>query len=99
MQQMRMKRDSLSNDLEILGWDRFGCYGHELNLLVCNALGNPDVGELLTKGRKRVTFLHSSPLSIDVLLDRNLLDKEKTDHKLIMDVPTCWNSTLKCYRD
>ena len=40
----------------ILGWERFGCYGHRINLVVKNSLGNSEVAKLLGKARRLVTF-------------------------------------------
>lgn len=45
---------------EILGMQRFGCYGHRTNLIVKNALAFPEVGRILGKARKIVTFFHQS---------------------------------------
>jgi hypothetical protein len=52
---------------EILNWERFGCYGHRINLIVKNALGITEVNRLLGKARKLVTFFHQSSSITDLL--------------------------------
>ncbi|XP_062615878.1 E3 SUMO-protein ligase ZBED1-like [Saccostrea cucullata] len=95
--------DNAANEqkaFELLNWDRFGCYGHRLNLVVKHSLDIPEVGRLLGKGRKLVTFFHQSSSSTDLFHEKQklLFDGQTTKnligHKLINDVPTRWNSTL-----
>ncbi|WAQ97956.1 LOW QUALITY PROTEIN: ZBED1-like protein [Mya arenaria] len=78
--------------VELLGWTRFECYGHRINLVVRNSLKEPTVSRLVGKGRKLVTSFHQSSSANDLLMAKQLLLGTKT-HKLIMDVPTRWNST------
>lgn len=84
---------------EILGWDRFGCYGHRINLMVKNSLNIPEVNRLLGKARKLVTFFHQSSSISDLLCEKQklLFDDSRANlvgHKLIIDVATRWNSSL-----
>ena len=37
---------------EINKWERFGCLGHKINLVVKNSLGVSELGKLLGKARK-----------------------------------------------
>lgn len=66
-----------------------------MNLVVKNALSIPDVTKLIAKGRKLVTFFHSSSSTTDLLFSKQqlLLPEGARGHKLIQDVPTRWNST------
>ncbi|WAR27086.1 ZBED1-like protein [Mya arenaria] len=91
--------DNAANErkaFELLNWTRFGCFGHRLNLVVKHALSVSEVAKVLGKGRKLVTFFHSSPSVSGELLKKQklLLSEDVASHKLIMDVPTRWNSTL-----
>lgn len=93
--------DNAANEkkaFELLGWDRLGCYGHRINLIVKNGLSVPEVGSLLKKARRLVSFFHSSSSATDELKKKQneLFPKPdpKADYKLIMDVCTRWNSTF-----
>jgi len=96
--------DNAANEkkaFEILNWIRFGCYGHRINLVVKNALSSSnEITHVIAKGRKLVTFFHQSTSANDCLLgkQRLLLKEEQVGHKLIMDVPTRWNSTVAMLR-
>ena len=96
--------DNAANEkkaFEILKWIRFGCYGHRINLVVKNALSSSkEVTHVIAKGRKLVTFFHQSTSASDVWLSKQLLvlKEEHAKHKLIMDVPTRWNSTVVMLR-
>lgn len=85
---------------EILRWDRYGCYGHRINLVVKHAVDKPEVNRLLGKARKLVTFFHQSSSITDLFKNKQrLLFEGQTQqnligHKLIIDVATRWNSTL-----
>ena len=85
---------------QILGWPRFGCYGHRINLIVKYALSIPEVNKTLGKARKLVTFFHQSSSITEMLYEKQklLLEARFHDHKLIIDVPTRWNSTLYMLR-
>lgn len=92
--------DNAANEkkaFQILNWIRFGCYGHRINLVVKNALSvSKEISHVIAKGRKLVTFFHQSTSANDSLLAKQklLLQEEFVGHKLIMDVPTRWNSTV-----
>ncbi|XP_069107962.1 E3 SUMO-protein ligase ZBED1-like [Argopecten irradians] len=90
--------DNAANEqkaFRILKWQRFGCYGHRLNLIVKNALQVNEVGRLVGKGRKLVTFFHTSTSANDKLMEKQkILQMKGIGHKLITDVVTRWNSTL-----
>ena len=58
---------------QVLGWSRFGCYGHRLNLAVKNALDVHEVGKVLGKARKTVTLFHQSTSLTDSLLKKQRL--------------------------
>ena len=86
---------------EILNWVRFGCYGHHINLVFKNALtASEEITHVIAKVRKLVTFFHQSTSANDYLLSKQplLLKEECANHKLIMDVPTRWNSTVAMLR-
>ena len=90
--------DNAANEkkaFEILDWERFGCFGHVINLIVKKALAAPEIGRLLGKARKLVTFCHQSSSINDIFLERQgKILQTDNPHKLIMDCPTRWNSTL-----
>ncbi|XP_053374207.1 E3 SUMO-protein ligase ZBED1-like [Mercenaria mercenaria] len=97
--------DNAANErkaIQLLGWERFGCYGHRLNLAVKHSLDVPEVSRILGKSRKIVTLFHQSTSLNDCLLDKQILVYSDTrnliGHKLINDVPTRWNSTLAMLR-
>ena len=96
--------DNAANEkkaFQILNWIRFGCYGHRINLFVKNALSvSKEISHVIAKGRKLVTFFHQSTSANDSLLAKQklLLQEEFVGHKLIMDVPTRWNSTVAMLR-
>jgi hypothetical protein len=90
--------DNAANEkkaFELLGWPRFGCYGHRINLMVKRTLAIPELARIVAKGRKLVTYFHQSSSTNDLLLAKQklLLDDTVVGHKLIMDCPTRWNST------
>jgi hypothetical protein len=90
------ERKAIEQELE---WVRFGCYGHRINLMVKKATGIPELSKLLAKGRKLVTFLHSSTSAFAKLRDKQRLifdmADERRTHNLKQDVPTRWNSTYE----
>lgn len=69
--------DNAANEqkaFELLNWERFGCYGHRINLVVKHSLESPEIKKLLGKGRKMVTFFHQSRSSTDLFHEKqNLL--------------------------
>ena len=86
---------------EINKWERFGCLGHKINLVVKNSLGVSELGKLLGKARKMVTFFHQSSSITDLFLEKQKVifsgqseQEQLIGHKLIIDVVTRWNSTL-----
>lgn len=95
--------DNAANEqkaFEHLNWERFGCYGNRINLVVKHSLESPEIKKLLGKGRKMVTFFHQSSSSTDLFHEKQklLFDGQATQnligHKLIIDVPTRWNFYL-----
>ncbi|XP_069104543.1 E3 SUMO-protein ligase ZBED1-like [Argopecten irradians] len=91
--------DNAANErkaFELLGWKRFGCYGHRINLIIKHALDIPETSKVLGKGRKLVTLFHTSSSTMDLLRQKQeiLLESDKVGHKLIADVQTRWNSSL-----
>ncbi|KAK3108196.1 hypothetical protein FSP39_002934 [Pinctada imbricata] len=90
--------DNAANEMkafEILKWERFGCYGHRLNLAVKKGLEIKELSKILAKGRKLVTYFHQSSSASDLLKEKQtLLLGEDKQHRLIQDCPTRWNSSL-----
>ncbi len=89
--------DNASNEVKafkLLGWHHFSCLGHNLNLVV-NA-GLTVVSRIIAKGRAVVSYFHRSPLAMGFLFEKQklLLEKNAQGHKLIIDCPTRWNSSL-----
>lgn len=69
------------------------CIAHKLNLASQKSLKLDRVSELLAKVRKVVTFFHRSPKATEVLREMQA-QLHLTNHKLIQDVSTRWNSSL-----
>jgi len=92
--------DNAANEqkaIRLLGYTRFGCYGHRINLVVKKAIQCDEIKDLLKKGRTLVSFFHKSSSATDMLAEQQRLNTgqtEKQDHRLIMDCKTRWNSTL-----
>ena len=69
-----------------------GCFAHTLNLATQRGLKVSQVDKLLGRVRRVVTFFHKSTSATSVLkLMQAKLDLP--EHRLLMDVPTRWNST------
>ena len=80
-----------------LGWPRFACIGHTLNLVVRGALKEKTITRLISKGRNLVSYFHHSPQATTHLEEKQRLlgkGEESQVYKLMNDVPTRWNSTL-----
>lgn len=56
--------------VEILGWERSGCYGHRINLIVKNAPEITEVNKILSKCRKLVGNFHKSTSLNDCLIEK-----------------------------
>jgi len=81
----------------LLGYTRFGCYGHRINLVVLKAIQCAEIKDLLKKGRTLVSFFHKSSSATDMLTEQQRVNTGQTgkkDHRLIMDCKTRLNSTL-----
>ena len=68
-----------------------GCFAHSLNLACQRALHVPTVAKLLARIRRVVAFFHRSSTAAASLKQKQAL-LQVTQHKLIIDVPTRWNS-------
>ena len=68
-----------------------GCFAHSLNLACQCALHIPTVAKLLARIRRVVAFFHGSSTVAASLKQKQAL-LQVTQHKLIIDVPTWWNS-------
>ena len=80
---------------KILKWPQVSCTGHNLNLAVSAALKANQASKIIAKGRKVVTYFHSSPTASSILREKQIaLLPETSQHKLLQDCPTRWNSTL-----
>lgn len=70
-----------------------GCFAHTLNLATQRGLKVSQVDRLLGRVRRAVTFFHKSTSASSILkVMQEKLDLPK--HKLLMDVPTRWNSSF-----
>ena len=77
--------DNAANEkkaIEILGWEHSGCYGHPINLIVKNDLEVTEVNKSLN----------------DCLIKKQAFFQTVIEHKLIIDCPTRWNSSLDMLR-
>lgn len=96
--------DNAANEkkaLELLEWERCGCYGHRINLIVKHSLDFSDVSKILAKCRRLVGHFHRSSSLNDCLMEKQKSVFSHEDryigHKLIADVPTRWNSSLDMF--
>ncbi|XP_057186792.1 E3 SUMO-protein ligase ZBED1-like [Triplophysa rosa] len=69
------------------------CFAHTLNLASQAGLNVPRVSRLLGRIRRIVAFFHRSSTATAALAAKQIL-LELPAHKLIIDVATCWNSSL-----
>ena len=73
-------------------WGDIGCFGHTLQLCVKPALELQNVSKIVSKCRKLVGhFKHATTLTAEMRNRQKLLGV--SEHELIQDVPTRWNST------
>ena len=72
------------------------CFAHTLNLATQAGLSVPRVVCLLGRIRRIVNFFHRSPTATAVLAAKQKLlsGPDISEHKLIVDVTTHWNSSL-----
>ena len=78
---------------EILGWPRMPCFSHTLQLAVEQAMSLPNVSRALARCRRLVShFNHSSKSTY--LLKQKQEDLHHSQHSLIQDVSTRWNSAF-----
>jgi len=69
------------------------CFAHTLNLASQTGLSVPHVRRLLGRVRRIAAFFHRSSTATAALAAKQIL-LELPAHKLIIDVATCWNSSL-----
>ena len=78
---------------EVLGWPRMPCFSHTLQLAVERAVSLPEVSKALARCRRLVShFNHSSKSTY--LLKQKQKDLHHSQHSLIQDVATRWNSAF-----
>lgn len=83
---------------QLLEWNRLGCIGHIINLVIRDALKDPVLSKLVAKGRNLVGYFHKSPLATGFLDEKQRLlskDENPQTYRLINDVATRWNSTYE----
>ncbi|XP_033742748.1 zinc finger BED domain-containing protein 1-like [Pecten maximus] len=79
---------------EVLGCDlHLGCFAHTLNLAAQKGLRVKAVSNLLAKIRKIVGFFHRSTVAA-ARLQTQATNLNLPNHKLVIDVPTRWNSAF-----
>ncbi|XP_051999954.1 uncharacterized protein LOC127655912 isoform X2 [Xyrauchen texanus] len=69
------------------------CFAHTLNLASQAGLSVPRVSRLLGRVRRIAAFFHRSSTATAALAAKKIL-LELPAHKLVIDVTTCWNSSL-----
>lgn len=70
-----------------------GCFAHMLNLACVKASKLPAVSKLLARRRRVVSYFHRSTTVAATLKEKQTL-LNVTEHNLVTDVPTRWNSAL-----
>lgn len=83
-------KNAISNKLN---WKHLGCFAHTLNLIVKDALQNPDIIPIINKVKEIVTHFKKSYVANEKFMtyQKNMGD---TPLKLLQDVQTRWNSTF-----
>lgn len=74
-----------------------GCAAHKLNLIVDAALKEPLVAEIISKVKTIVRYFRKSPKAFKLFSDNQIKEGIPTPKKLIMSVPTRWNSTYDMF--
>lgn len=76
-----------------VGWKHLGCVAHTINLIVKDSLKNENIQDIIAKIREVVKHFRKSNIANDKLIkyQENL---GKNPLKLILEVPTRWNSTF-----
>ncbi|XP_051814940.1 E3 SUMO-protein ligase ZBED1-like [Acanthochromis polyacanthus] len=76
-----------------MGLLHVGCFAHTLNLASQAALKIPSVARLMGRVRRIAAFFHRSTTVSHMLKEKQKL-LNLCQHKLVIDVVTCWNSSL-----
>lgn len=75
------------------GWAHIPCFAHTINLIVKDGLIH--IQEIQSKVRKIVEHFHkSSQATAKFMATQIQMNPTSTPLKLIIDVPTRWNSTI-----
>lgn len=83
---------NIQKAIQSIGWKHMGCVAHTINLLVKDSLKGAEIRIIIEKVRETVTHFKRSNVSTEKLMkyQENL---GKHPLKLILEVPTRWNST------
>lgn len=84
---------NIQKALQDVGWKNIGCLAHTFNLLVKDGLKNEEIRNIIDKVRKIVKHFRKSNISSDKLM-KYQENQGNTPLKLILEVPTRWNSIL-----
>ena len=75
-----------------LGWMNFNCFSHTLQLAVIEGTSTPEISKSLGRCRRLAGHFHHSSKSTD-LLKQKQLDLHVSQHRMIQEVITRWNSS------
>ena len=83
----------------VLAWQRLGCSGHRMNLVMKDGLDLPEARKVVSKGTNMVSFFHRSPQATTVLRKQQVANtpvseegSEAVPRQLIQYVKTHWNT-------
>ncbi|CAH1110803.1 unnamed protein product [Psylliodes chrysocephalus] len=85
---------NMQRAIQNIGWKHIGSVAHTINLLVKDGLKNDEIRQIIAKVRQTVTHFRRSNISTEKLIkyQENLGNNPL---KLILEVPTRWNSTFE----
>jgi hypothetical protein len=72
----------------------FGCFAHTLNLIAKSAIALPEVDRLISKLKTIVNHFKRSTTATEKLIKYQIQVGVAQPKKLLIDVPTRWNSTF-----
>ncbi|XP_049877872.1 zinc finger BED domain-containing protein 4-like [Pectinophora gossypiella] len=90
---------NMRSAVEKMGWKHFGCYAHTLNLIVKNCTvedtADEEVRRLINKVKNIVSHYKKSVKATEKLVSYQKQNGISAPKKVLQDVATRWNSTLK----
>jgi hypothetical protein len=86
--------ENVQNSIKEINLKNFGCFAHTLNLIAKNAIPLPEVDRLISKLKTIVNHFKRSTTATEKLNKYQVQVVVAKPKKLLIDVPTRWNSTF-----